>query len=80
MSSGVPIRPAGTVPRYASLVASGTSAWRSTGLKPGATVFTVMPKGASSAAQLRVKPICGGHEAEHLGLVGDVGVSLPGWR
>jgi geranylgeranyl pyrophosphate synthase len=31
---------------------------RSTGTNPGATVFTVIPNGASSRAQLRLRPIC----------------------
>src|SRR5258705_1803586 len=39
-------------------MSAGTSACRSTGTKPGATVFTVIPDGASSRAQLRVRPIC----------------------
>jgi hypothetical protein len=58
ISSLVPKRPAGTDATYARLTSSVTSAWRSTGTKPGATVFTVMPKGASPRAQLRVRPIC----------------------
>ncbi len=37
---------------------SVTSAWRSTGMKPGDTLFTVMPSGASSRAQARMRPIC----------------------
>jgi hypothetical protein len=40
------------------LTSSGTSTWRSTGTKPGATVFTVIPDEASSRPQLRVRPIC----------------------
>jgi hypothetical protein len=34
-----------------------TSACRSTGMKPGATVLTVIPSGASSRAQARLSPI-----------------------
>jgi len=42
----------------AVLTSSGTSAWRSTGTNPGATVFTVIPNRASSRAQPQVRPIC----------------------
>jgi hypothetical protein len=42
--------PGGTEARWAFLISSGASAWRSTGMNPGATVFTVMPNGASSRA------------------------------
>ena len=50
MSPGVPIRPAGTEARYAFRTPPGTSAWRSKGTNPGATVFTVIPNEASLRA------------------------------
>ena len=56
--AGGPHPPAGTDGEVGILDSAGTSAWRSTGMKPGATMFTVMPNGASSRAQLSVRPIC----------------------
>ena len=55
-SSGAPIRPSATPCRYSWNASGGVPAWRSTGIQPGSTVFTVIPYGPSSRAQDRVSP------------------------
>ena len=52
------MRPAGTPSTVAVASAPASSAaWRSTGIQPGATMFTVMPEPASSRAVLSARPV-----------------------